>query len=133
MEFTTGGIKPDNYYLLLEYNPDYLTIAEVFKLLTQQDKEHLKPTVYSAVVQSVAKLHEEYDFVHADLKFDNVMVDVSSVLPPVGSAAGVPIKVKNFDFDISIFSSELLPFPGGSNDNRVGSIGPIDLNKHPIA
>ena len=59
--------------------------------------------------------HENYGFVHADLKYDNIMVDISTVTE---SSTSTDIRIKNFDFDLSMFAAELLPLPGVETTNN---------------
>ena len=122
MDLKSKGKGKESYYLLLEYNPNYQTIEGIFKLKNIKElnfwkKVDLKTKVYSAVIQSIVKLYEEYNFAHSDLKTDNVMVD-TSVINELNNDSNIDelvINVKNFDFDHAMFLDELLQTDINSN------------------
>ena len=104
LRFEKGTIVDKHFYLFLEYNPNYKTIKETFDIIDSGSlpllkKNEKKQAVYCAVWESIGMLHSKCGFVHADLKHDNVMIDISTL--------SSFIQVKNFDFDLSFFSSEL--------------------------
>ena len=123
LDLKSKGKGKESYYLLLEYNPNYQTIEGIFKLKNIKElnfwkKVDLKTKVYSAVIQSIVKLYEEYNFAHSDLKTDNVMVD-TSVINELNNDSNIDdlvINVKNFDFDHAMFLDELLPIENPNTD-----------------
>lgn len=79
------------YYLALEYNPDYVTLCSI------KDRK-IQNKCFSQICNSIFTLNRRLDFVHGDLKSDNVMVDIKTLNKDVRE-----IQVINFDFDYSHF------------------------------
>ena len=86
--------EENNYYLILEYNKNYLTLGRYINN-NIENIENIKKILY-LICDSIKLLHNKYSFFHCDLKYDNVMINTDE--------KGKCIGIKNFDFDLS-FSS----------------------------
>ena len=78
----------EQYYLVLEYNPLYRTLENSYDFYNAN-----KIGLFEMICESIFTLNQDYGFVHADLKYDNVMIEYD--------IEGYPKGVKNFDFDLS--------------------------------
>lgn len=85
--------ETDNRYLLLEFSENYKELFDFLYLSGMND--YYKKKAFIMVVESINRLNKSYNFVHADLKSDNVLIVVNE--------AGHPVGVKQFDFDRSFY------------------------------
>jgi hypothetical protein len=85
--------ETDNRYLLLEFSENYKELYDFLYLSGMND--YYKKKAFIMVVESINRLNKSYNFVHADLKSDNVLIVVNE--------AGHPVGVKQFDFDMSFY------------------------------
>ena len=80
------------YYLILEYNNNYKKFCDY---LNEDTPPVIKLKAFILVYESIFYIHNNYDFVHADLKTDNVFIEVNE--------NEEPIMAKHYDFDSSYY------------------------------
>ena len=103
-----------NFYLILEYNKNYITLEKYGDLLkkkrlniTEKLEEVLRVT-YRVLVN----LQDKYNFFHTDLKKDNIMVTIDD--------SGDFMGVKFFDFDLaSVDETPYVVYRGWQDDTEI--------------
>ena len=97
--------KENNYYLILEYNKNYITLEKYGNMLKRETDVNITEKleeVLNDTYRVLLKLQNDYKFVHTDLKDDNIMVVIDKDEDFMGDFNGV----KFFDFDLSSTKDE---------------------------
>ena len=118
--------KENNYYLILEYNKNYITLEKYGNMLKRETDVNITEKleeVLNYTYRVLLKLQNDYKFVHTDLKDDNIMVVINKDEDFMGDFNGV----KFFDFDLSSIEKdepiECYRYPGWQDLSHTKPVG----------